>query len=238
MIQSSLSVQKSPSFSVLSQDQVYEIHRASLEVLEKAGYRIHCEEGVRLLKKAGARVDGEMVKTPQHIVEECIRQAPKGFVLYDREGKRALEVEGRKSYFGTSTASPNTRDAVTAEVNRILDLVHLQDKSDVVAAFLSHGDQKCLEMGMALTNRPDLLLLDEPTAGMGPEETRRTIALIRDVWQRTGTTIIFTEHDLEVVFSISTRIMVLQSGQVIADGTVEEIRSNSRVKEAYLGDQA
>lgn len=117
MIQSSLSVQKTPSFSVLSQDQVYEIHRASLEVLEKVGYKIHCGEALRLLKKAGARVDGEMVKTPQHIVEECIRQAPKGFVLYDRDGNRAFELEGRKSYFGTSTASPNTRDALTSEVH-------------------------------------------------------------------------------------------------------------------------
>ncbi len=129
-------------------------------------------------------------------------------------------------------------DSVTTEVNRILDLVHLRDKSDLVASSLSHGDQKCLEMGMALANRPDLLLLDEPTAGMGPEETRQTIDLIKDVWQQTGTTIIFTEHDLDMVFSISTRIMVLQSGQVIADGTVEEVRNNSKVKEAYLGEPA
>ena len=132
----------------------------------------------------------------------------------------------------------NRLDTVSAEVNRILDLVHLRGKSDLVAATLSHGDQKCLEMGMALTNSPALLLLDEPTAGMGPEETRQTIELIKDVWKRTGTTIIFTEHDLEMVFSISTRIMVLQTGQVIADGTVEEVRNNARVKEAYLGEQA
>jgi branched-chain amino acid transport system ATP-binding protein len=125
---------------------------------------------------------------------------------------------------------------VSAEVNRILDLVHLRSKSDLVANSLSHGDQKSLEMGMALANRPDLLLLDEPTAGMGPEETKQTIQLIRDVWQQTGVTIIFTEHDLDVVFSISTRIMVLQNGEVIADGAVEEIRNNPRVKEAYLGD--
>jgi branched-chain amino acid transport system ATP-binding protein len=127
-------------------------------------------------------------------------------------------------------------DKVSAEVNRILDLVHLRSKSDLVANSLSHGDQKSLEMGMALANRPDLLLLDEPTAGMGPEETKQTIQLIRDVWQQTGVTIIFTEHDLDVVFSISTRIMVLQNGEVIADGAVEEIRNNPRVKEAYLGD--
>jgi branched-chain amino acid transport system ATP-binding protein len=127
-------------------------------------------------------------------------------------------------------------DTVSAEVDRILDLVHLKGKSNLVANSLSHGDQKSLEMGMALANRPDLLLLDEPTAGMGPEETKQTIQLIKDVWQQTGITIIFTEHDLDMVFSISNRIMVLQNGEVIADGPVEEIRNNSRVKEAYLGD--
>jgi trimethylamine--corrinoid protein Co-methyltransferase len=117
MIQSSFVSYRSPVFSVLSQDQVCEIHRSSLEILEKAGYKILSRQARGLLKKAGARVDGEIVKTPQHIVDECIRLAPKGFVLYDREGGRALELEGRKSYFGTSTASPNTRDALTAEIH-------------------------------------------------------------------------------------------------------------------------
>jgi trimethylamine--corrinoid protein Co-methyltransferase len=109
--------QRSMDFSVLSHDQVYEIHRASLEVLEKTGYKILSKEAIHLLKKAGARVQGEIVKTPQHVVEECLRLAPKGFILYDREGKRALELEGRKSFFGTSTASPNTRDALTQEIH-------------------------------------------------------------------------------------------------------------------------
>ncbi|MBW2123899.1 MAG: trimethylamine methyltransferase family protein, partial [Deltaproteobacteria bacterium] len=83
----------------------------------KTGYTILCQEACDLLKRAGARVKGNTVKTPQHLVEECIRLAPKGFVLYDRDGNRALEVEGRKTYFGTSTASPNTRDALTAEIH-------------------------------------------------------------------------------------------------------------------------
>jgi trimethylamine--corrinoid protein Co-methyltransferase len=117
MMQSSFVAQRSPVFSVLSQDQVYEIHRASLEVLEKVGYRVLCEEAVTLLKDGGAWVDGERVKIPEHVVEACLRRAPKGFVLYDRDGNRCLEVEGRKSYFGTSTASPNTRDALTGEVH-------------------------------------------------------------------------------------------------------------------------
>ena len=124
------------------------------------------------------------------------------------------------------------------EVYRILDLVHLRDKAELVATVLSHGDQKSLEMGMALSNRPSLLLLDEPTAGMGPEETKQTVGLIKEVWEKTGVTIVFTEHDLDMVFDISTRIVVLQNGELIADGTVEEIRRNPRVKEAYLGEEA
>ncbi len=127
---------------------------------------------------------------------------------------------------------------IEQEVYRILDLVHLGDKAQTVANVLSHGDQKCLEMGMALTNQPSLLLLDEPTAGMGPEETKQTIQLIKDIWNKTGVTIVFTEHDLDMVFDISTRIVVLQSGQLIAGGTVEEIRSNPKVREAYLGEEA
>jgi branched-chain amino acid transport system ATP-binding protein len=131
----------------------------------------------------------------------------------------------------------NQMEEVTDEVHRILDLVHLREKASTVASALSHGDQKCLEMGMALANHPELLLLDEPTAGMSPEETQYTVQLIRDVWKRTGNTIIFTEHDLEMVFAISTRILVLQMGQVIAEGSVEEVRKNPRVQEAYLGEQ-
>lgn len=126
---------------------------------------------------------------------------------------------------------------VNDEVNRILDLVHLADKAHHVATNLSHGDQKCLEMGIALTRHPELLLLDEPTAGMSPEETQQTVDLIREVWQKTGTTIIFTEHDLNVVFSISTRIMVLQLGQLIAEGSPTEIRADANVRKAYLGEE-
>lgn len=114
-----------PFLTVLSEDQIYEIHRASLDVLEKTGYKVLSEEALKLLKGAGARVEGDIVKTPQHVVEECIRLAPKGFVLYDREGNRALEVEGRKVYFGSSWASPTTRDALTGEIHptRVEDIV-------------------------------------------------------------------------------------------------------------------
>jgi branched-chain amino acid transport system ATP-binding protein len=128
-------------------------------------------------------------------------------------------------------------DGTTREVERILDLVHLKDKRGLTAYALSHGDQKCLEMAMALTNNPKLLLLDEPTAGMSPEETQYTTQLIKDIWEKTGTTIIFTEHDLDMVFSIATRILVLQMGRVLAEGTPEEIKRDPKVRKAYLGDK-
>ena len=138
MIQSSFVSYRSPVFSVLSQDQVHEIHRSSLEILEKAGYKILSRQARNLLKKAGARVDGPLVKTPRHIVDECIHLAPKGFVLFDREGKKALELEGRKSYYGTSTASPNTRDALTAEIHptRVEDI----SRGALIADALSNID--------------------------------------------------------------------------------------------------
>jgi len=117
LVKSPDTAQNLPIFSILSQDQVYEIHHASLEVLEKTGYKVLCREALTLLEKAGAQLNGEIVKTPHQIVEECLRLAPKGFILYDRDGNGALELDGGNSYFGTSTASPNTRDALTYEIH-------------------------------------------------------------------------------------------------------------------------
>jgi trimethylamine--corrinoid protein Co-methyltransferase len=116
MIQSSFVENRSVYFRVLSDDQIWEIRQAAFDVLENAGCHLQHPGAVELLKKAGASVQGERVRVPRYIVEECVRTAPKGFTIYDREGQRAMEVEGRKSYYGTSTASPNTRDAFTGEI--------------------------------------------------------------------------------------------------------------------------
>ncbi len=124
MIQSSVVENRSVFFRVLSDDQIWAIRRAAFEIIEKVGCHVFHEEALKLLKKAGAIVDGNNVKVPQYIVEECIRTAPKGLTIYDRNGNRALEVEGRKTYYGTSTASPNTRDALTGEIHetRVADI--------------------------------------------------------------------------------------------------------------------
>lgn len=114
----------SPYARILSEDQIYEITRGAFDIMQQVGFQVLHQEARNMLKKAGALVKGNRVKVPEHVVQECLRSAPKGFTIYDREGNRALEVEGRKSYFGTSPASPNTKDALTGEIHetRIADI--------------------------------------------------------------------------------------------------------------------
>jgi branched-chain amino acid transport system ATP-binding protein len=121
------------------------------------------------------------------------------------------------------------------ETSEILESVGLSDQANSVCGALSHGDQKVLEIAVAMGNRPELLILDEPTAGMSPEETSVTIALIDRLTSQMGLTILFCEHDMELVFSVADRIMVMQQGESIVQATPDEVRNNRRVQEAYLG---
>ena len=121
------------------------------------------------------------------------------------------------------------------ETRSILESVGLLDKEKGIAGSLSHGDQKILEIAIALGNEPELLILDEPTAGMSPEETQAAIELIKRLAQMRGLTILFCEHDMDIVFSVAQSIMVMGHGQTILQGTPGEIRSNKEVQEAYLG---
>jgi branched-chain amino acid transport system ATP-binding protein len=115
----------------------------------------------------------------------------------------------------------------------ILSHVGLARQADRLAAHLSHGEKRHLEIGIALASDPALLLLDEPTAGMSPEETDETMVLIRDLAR--GRTVVLVEHKMKLVMGISDRVTVLHQGQVLADGTPEEIRGNRLVQETYLG---
>lgn len=124
---------------------------------------------------------------------------------------------------------------INEETLLALETVGLAEERDTIAGALSYGDQRRLEIGLTLTCDPELMLLDEPTAGMNPEETKLLTALIRRISEEKGVTVIFTEHDMSVVFGISERIIVLQQGTVIAEGTESDIRSDERVKVAYLG---
>jgi branched-chain amino acid transport system ATP-binding protein len=112
--------------------------------------------------------------------------------------------------------------------------VGLADRADVIVANLSHGEHRQLEIAMALATRPRMLLLDEPMAGMGPEESARMVDLLRELKQ--DLTILLIEHDMEAVFALADRISVLVYGRVIASGTPEDIRSNEDVRQAYLGE--
>lgn len=122
-----------------------------------------------------------------------------------------------------------------AETRQILDSVGLIEKADMTSGSLSHGDQKVLEIAIALGNRPELLILDEPTAGMSPEETAVTLRLMKKLSGEMGLTILFCEHDMSMVFSIASQIMVMQGGRSIIQDAPDTIRNNRQVKEAYLG---
>ncbi len=115
----------------------------------------------------------------------------------------------------------------------LLERVGLAAKADHLAAHLSHGEQRHLELAVALASDPSLLLLDEPTAGMSPEETEETMHLIRELAE--GRTVILVEHKMKVVMKVSDRITVLHQGQVLAEGTPDEIRASAVVQQTYLG---
>ena len=124
MMQTGAVEKQSVRFRVLSDDQIAEIKRAAFDVMSTVGFTVYHEGARKMLKQAGAMVKGERVRVPEHVVTACLASAPKGWTIYDREGNRAMEVEGRKSYYGTSTASPKTKDAVTGEIHptRVADI--------------------------------------------------------------------------------------------------------------------
>ena len=122
------------------------------------------------------------------------------------------------------------------EAENILNLLGLWDQRDELAGNLSHGDQRYLEIGIALASQPSMLLLDEPTAGMTPMETRASIELIKRL--REKVTIILIEHDIDLVFEVSDRVMVMHQGSLLAEGTPAEVKGNKAVQEAYLGEEA
>jgi trimethylamine--corrinoid protein Co-methyltransferase len=135
MIQTGSTEKRSVWFRVLSDDQIEEIKRAAFEVMSKVGFRVYHEGARKMLKQEGAMVSDEIVKVPEHIVTGCLRTAPKGWTIYNRDGHRAMEIEGRKSYYGTSTASPKTKDALSGEIHptRVADIAIGAKVADALA---------------------------------------------------------------------------------------------------------
>jgi branched-chain amino acid transport system ATP-binding protein len=121
------------------------------------------------------------------------------------------------------------------ETNALLASVGLSGQERAIAGTLSYGNQKQLELGLALAGAPAVLLLDEPTAGMSATETHETIQLLERIAAERGLTLLFTEHDMEVVFSIAQKIAVLHQGRIIAEGKPDEVRADSEVRRVYLG---
>lgn len=120
---------------------------------------------------------------------------------------------------------------------QILEDVGLADRAHRQSGTLAHGNQKILDIAVALAMEPKLLLLDEPTAGMSPEERWRTVELIQKLWQQLSITMVFIEHDMDIVFGISQKVRVLCYGTMLAEGTPDEISKNDKVIEAYLGEE-
>jgi branched-chain amino acid transport system ATP-binding protein len=126
-------------------------------------------------------------------------------------------------------------EKINRQTEGILEQIGLLEKKDEVAGLLSYGQQRALEIGLTIATEPELILLDEPTAGMSSEETRDAVKLIERVTE--GKTLVIVEHDMEVVFSLADRVTVLYYGEVLDSGPPEEIRKNQKVKDAYLGEE-
>lgn len=123
------------------------------------------------------------------------------------------------------------------EAMALLRLVGIENQHDRACGVLAYGDLKRVELAVALANNPKLLLMDEPTAGMGPAERQELMELTSNIVETRNIGVLFTEHDMDVVFSRSDRIIVLNRGELVAEGTPDEVRKNRRVQEIYLGDE-
>ena len=121
------------------------------------------------------------------------------------------------------------------QAEEALERLHLSRFADVPANMLSHGDQRLLEIAMAVSQAPKLLMLDEPTQGLSIEETDRAVSILRDMLSGGELTVVLVEHDMEVVFKLADRITVLHQGRVIADDTPDNVKASDEVQQAYLG---
>jgi branched-chain amino acid transport system ATP-binding protein len=141
-------------------------------------------------------------------------------------------VQSRKKFFNPFIRAFKWQD-VRQKTEQMLEMTGLQDKADLICSELAYGDQRILEMGIALSTNPDLLLLDEPTAGLNTLESMALVKKMRAMIS--GQTIILVEHDMGVVMALADRISVLHYGEILAEGSPEEIKNNEEVKKVYLG---
>lgn len=197
------------------------------------------------LKPTGGELsfDGKSLEgvAPHRVVDRGIgltfqvAQVFDGLTLRENVTTAILVREGHiRSMWRRTRSLPGVHD----KADEVLGLVGLRHLASRDCAELSHGDRKALEIAIALASGPKLLLLDEPTAGMSVPERAATVDLLRRLGHELGMTIVFTEHDVDMVLSFADRITVMVQGRAIADGTPEEIRNLDSVKAAYLGRSA
>jgi branched-chain amino acid transport system ATP-binding protein len=148
----------------------------------------------------------------------------------------ALAVQARSGSSFSFWRPVSSEAALVEEARAIVGEVGLSGRESAIAGRLAHGEQRALEVGLALATRPKLVLLDEPMAGMGPEESQRMIESIERI--RARVTVLLVEHDMDAVFRLADRISVLVSGRIIATDTPAAIRAHAEVKKAYLGEEA
>ena len=148
----------------------------------------------------------------------------------------ALAVQAHAGHSFRFWRPARAERALRDPAREVLDRVGLAARADVTAGALAHGEQRQLEIAMALATRPRLLLLDEPVAGMGIDESQRMVQLLRSL--RGAHTMVLVEHDMDAVFALADRISVMVYGRVIATGAPEAIRANAEVRRAYLGEDA
>jgi branched-chain amino acid transport system ATP-binding protein len=181
--------------------------------------------------------DQEITRLPAH--EICRKGIARSFQIANIFPRlsvfRNVQVSVLSKKKLSRTLFRPAQSLVVKETSHILESVGLSDKRLDVAGSLSHGDKRILEIAIALGNEPELLILDEPTAGMSPDETESTMELVKRLAKKQGLTILFCEHDMDVVFDVATSIMVMQHGHTIIQGTPLEVRQNATVQEAYLG---
>ena len=183
--------------------------------------------------------DQDITALPPHVISRrgVVRAFQRGtvfstFTVFENVQAALLSRKGRtRNVFGLASGM------LRSETQRVLETLALAEQADVRAGHLSHGDLKRLEIGIALGMEPELLLLDEPTAGMSPEETAAQAALMERLVREQGLNILFTEHDMDVVFGIAKWITVLHQGRIIADGKPEDVRRNRQVQAVYLGEE-
>lgn len=177
---------------------------------------------------------------PFHIVRRGIARAFQITNIFPRlsvlENVVATVITYQKGNLNIVTPTQKLK-AVHERAYEVLESVGLADMAHQQSGTLAHGNQKRLDIAVALALEPKLLLLDEPTAGMSPEERWQAVELVQELWERMGITMVFIEHDMDIVFGISQKVRVLCYGDLLAEGSPEEISANTQVIEAYLGEE-